>query len=103
MRGSPERVAELLSADFIEVGASGRIYDRAAAISMLAGGASAQRRIEAFEARAVSRSVVLVTYRAVRFAEDGSPAARSRRSSLWRREKGEWRMVFHQGTPQPFA
>jgi glyoxylase I family protein len=100
VRGSPERVAELLSADFIEVGASGRIYDRALAISMLTGGASAQRRIEGFTARAVSRSVVLVTYSAVRLGEDGAPASRSRRSSLWRREKGEWRMVFHQGTPQ---
>lgn len=103
MRGSPERVAGLLSADFLEVGASGRVYDRAAAISMIARGASARRRIEDFHARPVSRTVVLVTYSAVRLGEDGAPASRSRRSSLWRREKGEWRMVFHQGTPQPFA
>ena len=92
-----------MSADFIEVGASGRIYDRAAAIAMLAGGAPVRRTIEAFEAREVSRNVVLVTYRAVRFGEDGAAASRSRRSSLWRREKGEWKMLFHQGTPQPIA
>lgn len=70
---------------------------------MLAGSAQARRTIEGFEARSVSRNVVLVTYRAVRVGEDGAPAARSRRSSLWRREKSEWRMVFHQGTPQPLA
>jgi glyoxylase I family protein len=70
---------------------------------MLAAAAPARRTIEAFEAKAMARSVVLVTYRAVRFGEDGAPAARSRRSSLWRREKGEWRMVFHQGTPQTVA
>lgn len=103
MRRSPERVGEILSADFIEVGASSRVYDREDAVSMLAGGASARRSIEAFEARAVAADVVLVTYQAVRFGEDGAPAARSRRSSLWRREEGRWRMVFHQGTPQPSA
>ncbi|WP_370626547.1 DUF4440 domain-containing protein [Streptomyces sp. NBRC 110035] len=37
VRRSPERVGELLHPEFVEIGASGRVWDRDAIIALLAG------------------------------------------------------------------
>ena len=51
--------------------------------------------MEEFRARELAPGCVLATFRVV---GDG---VRSLRSSIWLRRDGEWRMVFHQGTPCP--
>jgi len=54
----------------------------------------AARRITEFAVKLLSKGVALVTYRGHR-----SGVGTSLRSSIWREEKGQWQMVFHQGTP----
>ena len=46
----------------------------------------------------VGEDVVLVTFRTTGPAPD-APVRPARRSSLWVRRDGRWRLRFHQGTP----
>ncbi|TXS01572.1 DUF4440 domain-containing protein [Streptomyces sp. col6] len=97
VRASPEAVTELLDPEFTEFGASGRRYDRA---SVLAVTSAVDDESDPDQGLAMDLSGVLLapdlvhlTYVTVR---DGQLF---RRSSLWRRTDGRWRMYFHQGTP----
>ena len=126
-RLSPATLEELLDPDFREIGTSGRRWTRAETISALSeelsaetisampgelsagtisalpgelsGELSAQTAddgpIEAtdFELTAVASGVVLVTFQTV------GRGRRSLRSSVWRRSRGRWRVLHHQGTP----
>src|SRR5882757_2441841 len=93
VRNSPEAVAALLADDFVEFGKSGRIYDKHQTIELLRGDDSdLLPEVRNFELRALSRDVVLVTYRS------GRADLFALRSSIWRLIGGKWRMVFHQGT-----
>ncbi len=100
-RRNRPRLAELLADDFAEVGASGRIWTRQATLDHLTDtdpdGDQGEPAIEVHEltGRAVGDQLVLVQW----VSERGR--ARARRTSLWRRDPGGWRLVHHQGTPVP--
>jgi hypothetical protein len=82
-----------------EVGASGKVYDRATVLATLA-----QRyadpayapmtglELTAFACRQIAPDVWLVTYD---LDQDGR---RSRRMTLWRRDGDRWVAIYHQGT-----
>ncbi|WP_314410773.1 nuclear transport factor 2 family protein [Streptomyces kroppenstedtii] len=109
VRRSPELVGALLHPDFHEFGASGRHWDRAAIIDMLATETETEPETEpvaapvsaarAWRMRGVQLSpdVVHLTFDTERNGR------RVHRSSLWRRSReaaGEsWLLYFHQGTP----
>ena len=82
-RGDAKRMRELLRDDFIEFGSSGRVYEKRMLVDMLS----------KEEHAAVT---ALVTYRSV-----GQSGQEARRSSIWVKEAGQWRMAFHQGTRIP--
>ncbi|WP_210492617.1 DUF4440 domain-containing protein [Patulibacter sp. SYSU D01012] len=97
-RASREALEALLDPDFAEIGTSGETWDRATVVALLSGlGAAGQPPIVADDVRGsvVAPDVVLVTY----VAHHGG--TRTRRSSVWRRRDGAWRVVFHQGTAVP--
>jgi len=90
VREAPEWAGEFLSTDFIEIGQSGKSYDKKQILeSMSARPLGVRLRIDDFEARLLAAQVILVTYR----------CGDAKRCSIWRLESGRWRMVFHQGTP----
>ncbi len=95
VRRSPHQVDDLLDADFCEIGASGRLWTRAEIVSLLADERSSEGAIEASEMKGtiVGPDLVLLTYVTNR------QGRRARRSSLWRRSAGTWRVLYHQGTP----
>ena len=96
VRRSPELAAELLDPEFREFGASGRVWDRRSVLEMLAKDDTTPTAATDFTATTLAEDVVLVTYRSRRGARTAI------RSSVWRRrDGGPWRIVFHQGTPQP--
>ncbi|MDL2405537.1 DUF4440 domain-containing protein [Rhizobium calliandrae] len=100
VRGSRQMLVELLSADFREIGSSGRLFDLADVLTELAADPEniASRTLEDFDARLLSQGIALVTYRASRASPDKA-TVRTLRSSIWRLEAdGKWRMLFHQGT-----
>jgi hypothetical protein len=92
-RARPGEVRRLLHPDFLEVGASGRVWDREAILAALSGHPGGDRAVDDLVARPLADDVVLVTYR-VRHG-----GAWSRRSSIWLRDDHGWRVRFHQGTP----
>ena len=93
LRRNPEQLDHLLSDDFIEIGSDGRSYDKVAILVALAEESELKRDLKDFTARTLAPDIVLTNYRV-----DRSDGRSSRRSSVWRREAGAWRMAFHQGT-----
>jgi glyoxylase I family protein len=92
VRNQAARVDELLADDFVEFGASGRVWTKAAIIAALQDEPPTERRMSEFQAHPLAAGVVLVTYRVER---EGTSTLRS---SVWVREGDRWRMRFHQGT-----
>jgi hypothetical protein len=96
VRGSAE-VDVLLDPEFVEVGASGRRWDRAAIVAALASGEITDTNpIEATEVAGVRLADDLVHVTYVSRRTGGTPV---RRSSIWRRTDDAWRLYYHQGTP----
>lgn len=96
VRRSRPRLEAVLTEDFTEVGASGRSWTREAVVeALLAERATGPSPVEDVRAVALGEDVVLVTYLS-------DPAQRpARRSSVWHRRDGAWRLRHHQGTPVP--
>jgi hypothetical protein len=98
VRLSRDLVEGLLDPDFIEVGSSGRRWDRQGMLDELPTmpGAHADQQIEVVGMHGVSMAPGLVhlTYETV------LAGRRVRRCSLWRKDKSaeEWRLFYHQGT-----
>jgi ribonuclease HI len=90
VRRDRQRLDALLHDDFLEFGASGRRWDKAAVLETLPRETSAAApALGDVDATVLAPGVVLVTYTALG----------ALRSSLWLRgSDGAWQMRFHQGT-----
>jgi hypothetical protein len=96
VRSSRAQAERLLDEEFVEFGSSGRVWDRESVLAAMAGALPGEDEpIEPVGVRGVrlAENWVHVTYTTDR------RGSRSRRSSLWRRSGGRWRLYFHQGTP----
>jgi hypothetical protein len=100
VRRDPAQVSALLTDDFVEFGASGRVWTRDEIIAMLAnqGEAWSPPAMEDFHCRLIGGRAALVTYRTVSLDPTAGRRTVSLRSSLWTKESGTWKMLFHQGT-----
>jgi len=96
IRRSHTTIEGLLHPEFIELGSSGRVYDRQMIIEMMSGEVAAGVIIRDFEVRSIAENTVLVTYRSI-----GQSGDEARRSSLWVKSDDQWRIHFHQGTRIP--
>jgi hypothetical protein len=98
IRADPAAVRARLHPEFREVGASGRLWDVASTAAALAaeeqGSPIDASDLESFR---LASEVILLTYTTRR---DGRV---ERRSSIWTRAVGEWRLRYHQGTIVPDA
>ncbi|HEX2984032.1 MAG TPA: DUF4440 domain-containing protein [Ignavibacteriales bacterium] len=98
VRKSSLQIESMLADDFIEIGSSGRSYNKIQIIEALQEESSAiTYKIENFRIRALTEGVVLATYTAFRIAGH-ERAESSLRSSIWQFVGGAWKMAFHQGT-----
>ncbi|MFI9275610.1 DUF4440 domain-containing protein [Kitasatospora sp. NPDC052896] len=102
VRASRELAGQLLDPEFVEVGASGRRWDRRAMLLALPDKPGASEDGPLYEpvgmaGTVLAPGVVHVTYEAV------LGERRSRHSSIWRKldEVSGWRMYYHQGTIVP--
>nr|WP_269149657.1 nuclear transport factor 2 family protein [Kytococcus schroeteri] len=97
VRADAFRFTRLLAPGFVEIGASGRRWGRAAILELLQGesGSDGAGRIDVheLEARVLGDAVVQV------FWVSSRGGRRVRRTSLWQRIDGAWRTTYHQGTP----
>ena len=88
------RTGVLLHPDFTEIGRSGRVWTRDAMMMELEQDREGPVDLELLGADRLGESAVLLTYRS--HARSGTTL----RSSLWVREGAQWRLRFHQGTPE---
>ncbi len=86
-----------LSADFIEIGRSGRIYSRADCLSQTATNINAVLPLNNLKVRCLTFDVVQITYDS-EVTYNGT-VERGRRSSIWTKSGNQWKFRFHQGTP----
>ncbi|MFC3165419.1 DUF4440 domain-containing protein [Ciceribacter thiooxidans] len=98
-RRSREAVGALLAEGFVEFGASGTVYDRAAVLDLLMqeSGTEGELRTANYVLRPISNDAVLLTYETERSYRDGSRRC-VLRSSVWKHDGLRWQMLFHQGT-----
>ena len=96
-RRDPGRLAALIAEDFVEVGASGQVWDHASTLALLAGEGEQEAPIEVHDltGRIIDDGVVMVQW------DSRRGDRRARRTSLWRHDPHGWRIVHHQGTVLP--
>ena len=94
VRADIGRTGVLLHPDFTEIGSSGRIWNRDAMMTELEENPGSRIELELLAADRICPTVILLTYRA--HARSG----RTLRSSLWVLDGTQWRIRFHQGTPE---
>lgn len=100
VRRDRARVSALLAEDFVEFGSSGRIWKRDAILDLLEAEKNfVPPEVEEMTCRSLGESVMLVTYKTVRFNTDTGARSAALRSSIWSIESGSWLLRFHQGTP----
>jgi hypothetical protein len=85
----------MIADDFLEFGASGRVWTKQEIIGALAQWQPIERKLDDFTVRELGSSLCLVTYKAATAAG----GVTSLRSSIWRKRGSTWQMIFHQGTP----
>ena len=99
IRKSPAELARLIADDFREFGGSGRIFDKQQIIAALQQQGECRLSLQDFRAVSLAPDVVLLTYRGTAQFAGAATTLHSLRSSIWRKQNGEWKVVFHQGTP----
>lgn len=80
------RAAELLAEDFVEVGQSGRCYNKDQILATLATEQASEIFSEKYEVKRLGTDVALVTYRSHRDTGDHSVL----RSSIWCKRNTQW-------------
>ncbi|QFG67515.1 DUF4440 domain-containing protein [Ornithinimicrobium pratense] len=98
-RGDADRLRKLLSPTFIEIGASGRRWDRRSILDLLvqetADPSTAGIRIDNLTGRQLTEDMIQV------FWDSTRKDRRARRTSLWQRRDGRWQLIYHQATVLP--
>ncbi|MFN6528325.1 nuclear transport factor 2 family protein [Nostoc sp. ChiSLP03a] len=100
VRKSATDIMDLLADEFIEFVSSGRVFNKQQIIESLQNESIqplTQRLITEFKTLVLATGVVLVTYRIVRHISGKQPV-HSLRSSIWKLNNDQWKMIFHQGT-----
>lgn len=92
-RSDPDRLADLLADDFVEVGASGAVWDKASILDLLGSEDSVEIEVLELSGRTITTDCFVVQWTSCR------QGVRARRTSLWRRIESGWELVHHQGTP----
>ncbi len=91
-RKSSAFLNQVLADDFMEIGSSGKIYNKAEVIAALQVAEDSSIILRDFKLIALADNVALLTFAAV------NKNITSLRSSIWRLNAGKWQLLFHQGT-----
>ncbi len=97
-RKNPVKLNKIIADEFIEIGKSGKIWNKTAIIDALKNEISTEITMTDFVLSVLSENLVLVIYTAHQITKDGSSESNSMRSSIWKLFGNDWKMIFHQGT-----
>lgn len=97
VRQSQAQLDSLIADDFLEFGASGRVFGKRDVLEAADHLPDVVLPLEDFSVKMLSPSAALVTYRSST-REPGGMLQTALRSSLWIHSDARWRLTFHQGT-----
>ena len=98
VRCSKQKLEELLDEEFIEFCSSGNIYiyNQEKVIDTEINLETTNWKILEFNIKWISEECILATYK---LAKDSTVTKEySLRSSIWKKQGHQWKMIFHQGT-----
>lgn len=99
VRRNPEILKELLDEDFEEIGSIGKASTREEVINWLV---TKEKNIKwtlnEFRIRELAPDLVLAIYTATVNEHQKNVSKGSLRSSIWKLNDANWKMIFHQGT-----
>lgn len=96
-RKSSKFLNDLLHEDFLEIGASGRKYNKQQTIGLLIKASQFTSTANGFEYVPLSDNAALISYE-LTVNRSGLNSQSSVRSSIWVLHNEKWRLIFHQGT-----
>ncbi|WP_220762237.1 MULTISPECIES: DUF4440 domain-containing protein [unclassified Shewanella] len=103
VRASRTELERLIADDFIEFTATGHQFGKDEVLARLPDERQPKIETSLFAVRELSADVCQVTYRAKLKKADDNVIGFSIRSSIWRKHRESWQIVFHQGTQcKPF-
>ncbi len=86
----------MMTEDFSEIGASGRVFSREFVLDLLDERHKTLRKeslkASGFQVRRLGENLFLLHYDLLQGAR------RTKRTTIWRQEGEDWKIVFHQGT-----
>jgi len=88
-RKSPNRLDDLICDEFIELGQSGTLYDKADIISALNDDPYTNAVFSDFDIQTLSPNLMLVNY-------ISRNKTTIKRHSLWEKQAGKWRILYHE-------
>jgi hypothetical protein len=99
VRKSKGKLAELLADDFIEFTQSGQIHTKQDIISKLPEAPAEKFSPRDYTEKTLSPTLILLHYLVDRQVIASGLKRCTLCSSVWRRQRGKWQIIFFQGTP----
>jgi glyoxylase I family protein len=100
-RGDIGAVGNVLADEFCEIGSSGRMFSKLEILESIRQVKILHCSFEQVRVLPIDDEHAIVTYvsNTKRRYQGEEATARTYRSSTWKKAAGEWRLIFHQGTP----
>ena len=99
LKTEPELINDLLSHDFEEISQSGKINARRDVVDWLIHkDIHLQWSLNDFRIRMLADELVMAMYTAQKMNDRNNLSKGSMRTSIWQRQGGTWKMIFHQAS-----
>ena len=102
VRKSKDRLNELIADDFVEIGTSGKRFNKQDVISKLVEQEKRLFTIQNFNTIEISPDTILATYEVQIEILNTSLTIDSFRTSIWKNKNGRCQIVFHQGMEKKY-
>jgi hypothetical protein len=101
IRTNETEVSKLLHSEFLEVGKSGRTFDYQTIVKSMVLEKPTESVVHSqeYECIQLAENVCLLLYKSAVIMENGAVGGFAKRSSVWIKDKLEWKLRYHQGTP----
>jgi hypothetical protein len=97
IRNSKNELEKYISKEFIEYGSSGRIYTYNDIVNISSNkDEQIIYEILKIDTKILSDKIILILY--IIEIKNGNEKIISNRSSIWKKENNDWKIIFHQGT-----
>ena len=97
VRTNKNELVKIISEEYIEYGSSGRISSYSDVVnSLLNEKEKLNYKIIEMNIKILSENIILILY-IIEMGEENNKI-KSNRSSIWKKEEDNWKIIFHQGT-----